>query len=226
MVCSHRDLKPANVLIAEGEDAVKSLRVKLADFGVSTLLAGHEGSTEQKRPPQTAALAVTRPGTPSRALPPQAPAEDAAWDGETMTPQASQTPSDEAAAEVAELAEALTGDPRQLTQTGILVGTPMYMAPELSEGSHQARPPSDVFSLGMIAYELFSGELPFARPPVWARWKGRDAAAASLSDKCPDLAREVVAVIDSCLHLDPALRPAAESIAAALRGHVEPSFAI
>jgi serine/threonine-protein kinase len=144
-------------------------------------------------------------------------------DSDTMTPPGSAA-FDGPEGSPAELAEALTGEAGQLTQAGILVGTPMYMAPELSEGSHLARPPSDVFSLGMIAYELFSGEIPFARPPVWARWRGRDAPAPSLAVRRPDLPGEVVALIDSCLRLDPALRPTADAIATALRGRVESSF--
>ena len=233
----HRDLKPANVLIAEGEDAVQSLRVKLADFGVSTLLAGQGGATGQLRPPGSAGAATPSARLPSwmpseEALAEEALAEDAAWEDETMTPQASPGRLVESGAEAAERAAALAedgeegADGHQLTQTGILVGTPMYMAPELSEGSHNARPPSDVFSLGMIAYELFSGEIPFSRPPVWARWRGKDAAAPSLASKRPDIPREVVAVIDSCLQLDPELRPTAAAIAAALRGWVDAGFCV
>ncbi len=221
-VCTvHRDLKPANVLIAEGEDAVKSLRVKLADFGVSTLLVGQDSSTGQKPPPRVPSAVASRPAAPSHFLPPEEDPE-AAWDGETVTPQGSAR--DGAAA--AELAVAETGDGQQLTQTGALIGTPMYMAPELSEGSHHALPPSDVFSLGMIAYELYSGEIPFARPPVWARWRGKDAAAPSLANKRPDLPYEIVKLIDSCLQLDPALRPTAAVITTTLRGHVDPQFTI
>jgi len=144
-------------------------------------------------------------------------------DSDTMTPP-EKSPLDEPAGDPGELAEALTAAGGQLTQTGILVGTPMYMAPELSEGSHLARPPSDIFSLGMIAYELFSGEIPFTRPPVWARWKGNETAAPSLAVKRPDLPGDLVALIDSCLRLEPALRPTAEVIAAALRGRAASSL--
>src|SRR5262249_30475785 len=52
----------------------------------------------------------------------------------------------------------------RLTQTGEVLGAPAYAAPEQLSGSPEAHGPScDVFSLGVVLYELLTGELPFGR---------------------------------------------------------------
>ncbi len=90
---------------------------------------------------------------------------------------------------------------------GQLVGTPHYMAPEqIASGTSDAR--SDVFALGVMLFELLTGELP---------WDGDTALAialARLETPAPDprihrpLPADVADLINECLDVDPEQRPA------------------
>ena len=53
--------------------------------------------------------------------------------------------------------------PTALTQTHQVMGTPRYMAPEQMEGSHSVDHRADIYSLGVVFYEMLTGELPIGR---------------------------------------------------------------
>src|SRR5205085_9017945 len=56
----------------------------------------------------------------------------------------------------------------RMTQTGLSLGTPQYMAPEQAMGERTIDARSDVYALGAVTYEMLAGEPPFTGPTVQA----------------------------------------------------------
>jgi serine/threonine-protein kinase len=75
----------------------------------------------------------------------------------------------------------------QITGTGATIGTPDYMSPEQAQGQ-PARASSDIYALGIVLYEMLTGELPFtADTPVAVLLKHMQETPPSLSIKVPEL---------------------------------------
>jgi eukaryotic-like serine/threonine-protein kinase len=91
-----------------------------------------------------------------------------------------------------------------VTSTGQLVGTPGYLAPERVRGA-RAGPSSDLYSLGVVAWECLAGRAPFTGTAVEVAIAHRDRALPLLPVTVP---AEVEALISGLTAKDPAVRPA------------------
>jgi len=103
-----------------------------------------------------------------------------------------------------------------LTQAGMLVGTPAYLAPERTAGE-PATAASDLYSLGIVAYECLTGAPPFRGTPI-------EVAGASRFQPLPPLPAAVpapvTALVADLAAKDPAARPGSAAEVAARAGRL------
>jgi hypothetical protein len=180
----HRDLKPQNVLLEPKPG--ESFLVKIVDFGIARVSTG----------PQ-----------------PEAPGGVLDTDGFMQFVQGEMSESIDAAAATATPPSGGAQPVAALTGTGWLLGTPLYMAPELARGVKDAPPSCDLWSLGVVAYQIGCGKMPFHEPPV--NWMGRGEQPPQAID-ASGLAEPLKGVVERCLAADPERRPTAAEVAAVL----------
>ena len=102
------------------------------------------------------------------------------------------------------LARSLGGD--GLTRTGMMLGTMEYMSPEQAQGKNlDAR--SDIFTVGLILYELLTGTMPYqAESAVASLLKRTQQRAIPLSDIDKRMPQVLSNIVSKCLERDPVLR--------------------
>jgi len=117
---------------------------------------------------------------------------------------------------IARAIEAAGGDGSE-TPAGVLLGTPAYSAPEQVSGDGRTDHRADLYSSGLVMYQMLEGQLPFS-----GESRGEMIAARLTSPPAPlsrsDSPRELSDLVMQCLARDPAGRPpSADAVLAALR---------
>ncbi|MFY9223304.1 MAG: protein kinase [Blastocatellia bacterium] len=117
----------------------------------------------------------------------------------------------------------------EITGNGAVVGTPFYISPEQCSGQPvDAR--ADIYSLGIMLYQLLTGELPFDGPsPIIVLLKQLNEKARPIHEIRPEIPKLINAVVMHALEKDPRSRPAsaltfAQELDAASRAVTEQEF--
>jgi serine/threonine-protein kinase len=112
----------------------------------------------------------------------------------------------------------------RLTQSGLLIGTPEYMAPEqINGGKVDAR--SDIYSVGILLYEMLGGKQPYTGDtPVSVLFQHLEGSAPALSTLVDGLIPELEAVVGAAMARDPEARPATAGALHALLEPLEPAL--
>ena len=117
------------------------------------------------------------------------------------------------------IAKALSGSSgATLTGAGVAIGTPAFMSPEQAAGEREIDGRSDLYSLGIVSYQMLTGELPFTAPTVAGiLMKQITESAPDVRGKRPDVPEDLALAVSRCLEKDPANRwPTADSLRRAL----------
>lgn len=92
-----------------------------------------------------------------------------------------------------------------LTQAGVLLGSPLYMAPEQARG--EADPRTDIYALGVVLFQMCAGRPPFvSKESIDVIVKHIREQAPDLQSLVPEVPLEVASVVAKCLEKEPSAR--------------------
>jgi serine/threonine-protein kinase len=117
------------------------------------------------------------------------------------------------------IAKALSqGSGATLTGAGVAIGTPAFMSPEQAAGEKEIDGRSDLYSLGIVTYQMLAGELPFNAPTVAGiLMKQITEPAPDIRRARPDVPEDLALAVARCLEKDPENRwPTADALRRAL----------
>ncbi len=200
---AHRDLKPANVLLGTKPDG--SRQVKITDFGVSWL--GFDapspavgGVEKAPRVPD-----ASDPNEVTRVVETPAGGEAAEFAAATEASQRTRA---------SDLTKSATAN-LDVTRRGMMTGTPRYIAPELVHLRSKDYLRGDIYSFGVLAYQVLTGGLPFDVLPFEVT---REELLQRVRPKpMPESHSVFGAVIGRCLSFEHLQRPTAAELAAELQ---------
>lgn len=102
---------------------------------------------------------------------------------------------------------AKSDDRLTMTNEGSIIGTPHYMSPEQASGkTSNINARSDIFSMGIIFYELLTGDVPFNGQTMVVLRAISEVQVPSVGLAKPDLPSDLVRIVDKCLCLDQSQR--------------------
>lgn len=211
----HRDLKPANVLLTfPGKDPSRPPLVKIGDFGISkshhTKLGGSE--PPPKPQPTDQPLAPSQPSTSTVSMRSALRKVKKHVQGKKHQPSES----------MMSFADEPSADIRDLTAVGVVLGTPMYVAPELASPWAEITPAADMYSFGVLVFNLLGRSSPFVEPLFFLSRAGQSyPPPCSIATVCPNLPEFLVEALDSCLSTDPVKRPSARRMGELLERAIE-----
>ena len=109
-----------------------------------------------------------------------------------------------------------------LTGAGVAIGTPAFMSPEQAAGEREIDGRSDVYSLGVVSYQMLTGELPFTAPTVAGiLMKQITEPAPDLRTRRPEVPEDLALAVSRCLEKDPENRwPSADALRRSLESRI------
>ena len=105
------------------------------------------------------------------------------------------------------IARAVSDGDNRLTATGIAIGTPTYMSPEQAAGDREIDGRSDLYALGVVAYQMLTGRPPFEATSTPAMLvKHLSERPPAVEQRRADVPRDLARVVMTLLEKDPAAR--------------------
>jgi serine/threonine protein kinase len=217
----HRDLKPDNIWLEPNR--LGGYRVKVLDFGIAKLGPATEAPAEEEATStiidnvselrahgDLEVKTLMQSANVTRQLTHQESVADE--DGTLLFSETTGDGNPHTATTVASAA---------LTRVGAIMGTPLYMSPEqCGGGTVDMR--SDIYSLGVIAYQMLAGEPPFSGNTSTVMRAHREEPPRHLRERAAKIPKRVAGVVMSALAKNPAERPAtAFAFGSSLRGQTE-----